>query len=278
MQVIGGDESGDICAHVAHHSAAVHACIPIPVLGQSLAMVYLRWHPESAEAAHAGRTPVPFHTKAIAAFAKQVGLALTNLRLKEILRTQAMHDPLTGLYNRRFLEDAFNRELLRAARNQIPVSVLMLDLDHFKIFNDEHGHAAGDALLQAVAVGLRGAIRAEDIACRFGGEEFVVVMADTSLEDARTRAEQVRKSVREVFIDFQGRRLGGITISAGIAVSPDHGEAPDALLHAADLALYAAKAGGRDRTRLAAQIVESARLGRSSSAQARDETRSEVSR
>lgn len=266
VHVVSGDDTAASCHHVSSHAAALHVCIPIVSDGEARAMVYLRWHPETAGKGNASASVAVYRTKVATAFAEQVGLALTNLRLKEVLRAQALHDPLTGLHNRRSLDDGLHRELLRAARKRSSVGVLMFDLDHFKAFNDAHGHAAGDALLRAVARQLRSDIRAEDIACRYGGEEFVVILADATLEQARMRAEQIREGTREIFIDFHGRRLRGVTVSVGVAVSPDHGVSPDALLRAADAALYAAKASGRDRTKLAAQILESPRVERTLSA------------
>jgi len=133
----------------------------------------------------------------------------------------------------------------------------MLDLDHFKAFNDAHGHGAGDALLRAFAVQLRSDIRAEDIACRYGGEEFVVILPDTTSDEALERAEQVRVGLSHLVVDFRGQALASVTVSIGVATAPEHGDAPDPLLRAADAALYAAKAGGRNRTRAAGRMRES---------------------
>jgi diguanylate cyclase (GGDEF)-like protein/PAS domain S-box-containing protein len=245
------------CPHVLGDLAAGHACIPITSHAERIGILCVRWHPKSAEAGHVAAVDAPFRAKLAAAFAEQVGMALTSIRLKEELRSQAIHDPLTGLHNRRFLEDAFRRELLRAARKRSPVGVLMLDLDHFKAFNDAHGHGAGDALLRAFAVQLRSDIRAEDIACRYGGEEFVVILPDTTSDEALERAEQVRVGLSHLVVDFRGQALASVTVSIGVATAPEHGDAPDPLLRAADAALYAAKAGGRNRTRAAGRMRES---------------------
>ncbi|MBI5545636.1 MAG: diguanylate cyclase [Deltaproteobacteria bacterium] len=256
VHVASGHDTGALCPHLSSSAAAGHACMPLTAQGESLGLVTFRWHPEDGAAKDpAGAV---FRVKLAAAFAEQVGLALTNLHLKQMLRVQAIHDPLTGLHNRRFLEEAFHRELLRAARRKSPVGVLMLDLDHFKEFTDAHGHAAGDSLLRAFAVQLRSDIRAEDIACRYGGEEFAVLLPDATLGQALTRAEQIREGVRKIVVDFQGKRLAGVTVSIGVAGLPEHGLSPDALLRAADAALYVAKAEGRDRTTLAVQILKSA--------------------
>jgi diguanylate cyclase (GGDEF)-like protein/PAS domain S-box-containing protein len=275
IHAVNAEEAAGACPHASSPSAAGHACMPVTSLGEQLGVACFHWHAPGAGTGDAAAA-IAFRTKVAAAFAKQVGLALTNLRLKEKLRGQAIHDPLTGLHNRRFLEEAFHRELLRAASKRSPVGVLMLDLDHFKEFNDAHGHAAGDALLRAFAVQLRSDIRAEDIACRYGGEEFAVILPDATLEQAMARAEQIREGMRSIVVDFQGKRLAGMTISIGVAGLPAHGASPDALLRAADAALYAAKAEGRDRTRLAAAIPESTAGQPGSSARARKWTRSGV--
>ncbi|MFC1610034.1 diguanylate cyclase [Myxococcota bacterium] len=251
-------EAAAVCPHVSRNSVAGHTCVPIISQGEPLGIMCFRWDPEGLETGDASAAAAPFRKELAVAFANQVGLALSNLRLKARLRTQAIHDPLTGLHNRRYLDEAFHRELLRAARKTSPVGVLMLDLDHFKVFNDTHGHTAGDALLQAFAVQLRSNIRAEDVACRYGGEEFAVILPDATLGQALARAEQIREGMRKLTVDFQGRVLAGVTVSIGVAASPGHGESPDALLRAADAALYAAKADGRDRTKIAAHQPEPA--------------------
>lgn len=254
VHAVRGEDTAALCPHVSKSATAAqgHTCVPITSQGEPLGIVYFGWHPENVGAEEAA-SAVPFRAKLAVAFAEQVGLALANLQLKETLRAQAIHDPLTGLHNRRFLEEAFPRELLRAARKGNPVGVLMLDLDHFKAFNDAYGHMAGDAALRAFAVQLRSEIRAEDIACRYGGEEFAVILPDTTLAQALMRAEQIREGMRKVVVDFHGRTLAGVTISVGVAALPQHGASADALLRAADAALYAAKADGRDRSKLAAQ-------------------------
>ncbi len=166
--------------------------------------------------------------------------------LQADLRDQAIRDPLTGLFNRRFLDDTLERELARAARDGFPLGVVMLDVDHFKDINDTHGHKAGDLALAAVGAMLRSKSRLGDFACRYGGEEFVVIMPDTPLATALLRAEEWRVAVRDTGVTSKQQTLH-ITLSGGVAVFPRHGETADALLHAADLALYAAKLGGRNR-------------------------------
>jgi diguanylate cyclase (GGDEF)-like protein len=183
--------------------------------------------------------------------ADQIALALSNLRLQESLREQAIRDPLTGLFNRRYMQESLDRELRRAQRRRMPMGVIMIDIDHFKRFNDTFGHAAGDELLREMGTFLQGQTRAEDIACRYGGEEFALILLDASAEDTEERAKLLREEAARLRVEYGHEPLGNITISVGVAVFPDHGGAAETLLKAADAALYRAKAGGRDRVMVA---------------------------
>ncbi len=185
------------------------------------------------------------------AVVRERGRAMASLSeaLRE-LREQAITDPLTGLHNRRFLQDYLPRELARARRRGTPVAILMIDLDHFKRINDISGHAAGDSVLARIGALLKRHIRTSDVACRYGGEEFLLVLPETALDGARSKAEQIRASVER----DRSARLG-VTASFGVALFPDHAADPDALTGAADRAMYEAKARGRNRV-----VVSSARL------------------
>ena len=163
------------------------------------------------------------------------------------LHDQAMRDTLTGLYNRRYLEASFERELLRARRGGERLGLMIIDIDHFKRCNDTFGHAAGDGVLRAVAKYMQSQTRGEDILCRYGGEEFVLVQSKASAETVLQRAEKFREGVPEVEIEHEGRRVGSVTLSIGVAIFPDHGADGQALLQAADEALYRAKQTGRNR-------------------------------
>ncbi|MBI4484622.1 MAG: diguanylate cyclase [Acidobacteria bacterium] len=185
--------------------------------------------------------------------AEYLGLALVNLRLRTALQQQSIRDPLTGLFNRRFMEETLTREIRRAQRNHTSVSVLMLDIDHFKLFNDRHGHSAGDAVLREFSTLLNDSIRGADVASRYGGEEFTILLPDTPVGDARRKAEQLLKRVKALRLSFNGREVGTITASGGVAAFAEHGEHAEDLLHAADAALYAAKQGGRNRVEVAAR-------------------------
>ena len=139
---------------------------------------------------------------------ERISLALANLRLREVLRGQSIRDPLTGLFNRRFMEESLERELRRAVRGKQPVAVLMLDIDHFKRFNDTFGHQAGDALLRALGNLLKETTRGQDVVCRYGGEEFAFVLAGASLDAARKRAELLREEIKHLNVRHGGQLLG----------------------------------------------------------------------
>ena len=163
------------------------------------------------------------------------------------LQERAISDPLTGLYNRRYLSEFLPRELVRCRRSATPVAVMLIDLDHFKRVNDSFGHEAGDIVLKAIAALLKDKVRGSDIACRYGGEEFALILPETSLDAALRRAEDIRLAIARLGPSYAGTPLRKITASLGIALFPDHGEDTDALLRVADMALYAAKGAGRDR-------------------------------
>jgi diguanylate cyclase (GGDEF)-like protein len=167
------------------------------------------------------------------------------------LRDQAIRDPLTGLFNRRYMEEAIHRELYRTARKKAKVGFVLFDLDHFKKFNDRFGHNAGDATLRDVSAFVQKNSRAEDILCRYGGEEFLLVLSDCSSKVLIERAEQIREGVKKLRLGNEQRPLGDITLSIGAALFPDHGRTLEELFQAADAALYQAKRAGRDRVAVA---------------------------
>ncbi len=179
--------------------------------------------------------------------AQQYLLSVENLRLREKLRGQAIRDPLTGLYNRRYLEAELEREISRAKRKDMAVGVIMLDIDHFKQFNDQYGHDVGDIVLRQIGLFLLDHVRGGDIACRYGGEEFLVILPEISLDDAVQRAESLRAGV-EKLNDKQYRTYPGkLSISLGVAMFPQHGASGHAVMQAADQAMYQAKRAGRNR-------------------------------
>lgn len=163
------------------------------------------------------------------------------------LRAQSVRDPLTGLYNRRYLEASIAREESRARRSGQPLGMMMIDIDHFKRCNDTFGHAAGDAVLGAVSRYMEAHARGEDILCRYGGGEFVLFMTNTRPDKLRQRAETLRSGVPQLHIEHEHLPVGPITLSIGLAVFPENGNDLPAVLRAADAALYDAKRAGRDR-------------------------------
>lgn len=186
----------------------------------------------------------------IVQLAEQLGLALSNVRLRISLRRQSIVDPLTQLYNRRYMDEVLKRELLLAERKRGAVTVVMIDLDHFKRINDTYGHDGGDAVLVAVAATLRDNVRACDIACRLGGEEMLIVLPECSMANGVNRAEAVRLAIAALQVRSNGQTLT-VTASFGVASFPEHGRTVESLVHAADLALYDAKHGGRNCVKVA---------------------------
>ena len=184
-------------------------------------------------------------------FANLTALVLNNAQLREALREQSIRDPLTGLYNRRYMQEMLRQNLSRVTRKLHPLGLIMLDIDHFKSFNDAHGHAAGDALLRELGRYLQSRVRLEDVACRYGGEEFILIMPEASLEVAQRRAEQLRAEATELRVRDAGLIIEGVTLSLGVAVYPLHARTLDDLIRAADAALYRAKQGGRNRVAVA---------------------------
>ena len=234
------------CKHLPPHADGsgcdAHVCLPLIAQGEMLGIMTL----SSSEA-------IGDDARAVAlAAAEQVSMALANLKLQETLRTQSLRDPLTGLFNRRYLEASLDREVQRSTRRQQPLSVLMLDVDHFKRFNDSHGHDAGDALLAQFGALLGRSVRNEDVACRYGGEEFTILLQETDARQALDRANEICAAVRALDVQHRRQTLGPVTVSIGVATAPHAGTSPEELLRAADRALYAAKHGGRDQVRLAA--------------------------
>lgn len=240
--VTAGDSTAP-CAHAAGVNNT-YLCIPILAQGETLGILHLQ---ATDEAPQLSASELSFKTT----FAAQVGLSIANLRLREALRTQSVRDALTGLYNRRYLEEVLDREVRRAARATQSLGVLMIDLDHFKKFNDTYGHDAGDTVLRETAASLTRGIRAEDFVCRFGGEEFVVILPTANREAACARAERLRLKMKELTVMHQGKSMGMLTVSIGLAAFPEHGLSPQELMAAADAALYEAKRGGRDQVGVA---------------------------
>jgi diguanylate cyclase (GGDEF)-like protein len=239
---------GMACSHCDRPVAggAATACLPLSAQGINLGLLYL-------STPQRGALP---GLEAATAAAEQLSLALANLRLRETLRQQSIRDPLTGLFNRRYLEESLPRELARCERRSLPLALMMIDLDHFKTFNDRHGHDGGDAVLAAFGRLLQAHSRAEDIPCRYGGEEFLLILPEADLAAARRRAEDIRSAVAALRVQHLRRELGGLTASIGLAVAPDHAGDGATLQRLADEALYRAKRAGRDRVEVAVAAAQ----------------------
>jgi diguanylate cyclase (GGDEF)-like protein len=229
------------CGHVRH--TRPYSCLPLMAHGEVLALLEVSPNPEAKNDAEIPDT----NYELLRIFIEPIALALSNLKLRDTLRQQSIRDPLTGLFNRRYLEEMLAIEIQRAKRNNAPFSIIMLDLDHFKLFNDTYGHEAGDAVLQVFAGFLQRHVRGGDIACRYGGEEFTLILPSTPLDVAQQRAEQLREGIRTLNIEFKKQMLGPLTLSVGIASFPSHGDSGEMVLQVADRALYQAKSEGRDR-------------------------------
>ncbi len=247
----GGEGHGLNCAHVAGESledGAPYMCVPMISQGELIGLLHL-CRARNRAVDHGG--PGLFFHKAkqslIVAVAENLAISIANMQLRETLKAQTVRDPLTGLYNRRFLDETLEREASRALRREAPMAVVMIDIDHFKSYNDRFGHDAGDAVLRGVANSLTTRVRKGDIVCRFGGEEFTVIMPEISLEKAVECAERLRGEVAACSFDHRGTKLDSVTVSLGIAMFPDHSRRVEAVVELADGALYRAKEEGRNR-------------------------------
>ena len=240
-------EKGPACRHIDLKEVTESLCVPLMAQGEALGIMSLQMMQGTEPGDPAPRPSDESERRLAAVLAKQVALSLWNLKLRESLRNQSICDPLTGLFNRRYMEESLEREFSRANRHKTSVAIVMLDLDHFKRFNDTFGHQAGDELLRALGNLLQKNTRSQDIACRYGGEEFALVLSDSSLEGAYKRAEILRQQVKQMSVEYDGQTLGAVSVSMGVALFPDHGTTMGDVMRASDQALYSAKREGRDR-------------------------------
>lgn len=235
------------CDHLdATDEAAIDSiCLPLIAQRATLGLLYLEPMMGLSE------PPAEVAEAYLEVLAENIGLAAGNLRLRDTLRAMAMADPLTGLPNRRHLEAVLEYRVAEAERSGQPMSCVMVDVDYFKRFNDTFGHAAGDAVLRAVGGLLNQSIRETNLAFRYGGEEFLLVLPNLDATLAAQRAEEIRSKIHGLRVEHGGRELGPITASFGVATAPEHC-AFGHLVQAADAALLRAKAAGRDRVVVAA--------------------------
>lgn len=235
----GGSEDGAQCRHFKEPPTGAYICLPLNVLGETTGLLHL--------AAPTGEAIDEDTHRLMMAFGDVIKLSLSNLKLRESLSEQALRDALTGVFNRRYLNETLPREIRRARRDGTSLAVALLDLDHFKTFNDSYGHGAGDLVLKEVGAFLNRSLRAGDIACRYGGEEFLLVMAECDANEAHARLAQICTDIKLKTFAFRRQLLPNVTMSVGIAEMGDGLTAAEPLITAADQALYKAKAEGRDR-------------------------------
>jgi diguanylate cyclase (GGDEF)-like protein len=249
INILNSEQSGIelLCPHLKNHPPVYALCIPMTAQGEAIGILHIKRDPSALAQPNGDQPSLNESKQQIAiAMADRISLALANLKLRIFLREQSIRDPLTGLFNRRYLEETLEREFNRAVRVQRPVGVIMLDLDYFKRFNDTFGHEAGDILLRKLGNFLKQHLRGGDIACRYGGEEFALVLPEVSLENVQLRAEQLREGIKRLHVEYNGKVLPPLSLSVGIAMFPEHGGISQRVLNAADAALYQAKGKGRD--------------------------------
>ena len=248
----GASEIDFVCEHAEPHDGRPYFCFPILAHGETVGLLHLR----AAE----GREACFHKSRKLAQLcAEQISMAIANVRMRDQLHDQSVRDPLTGLFNRRHMTETLRKAISRSQQTGAALSLIAVDVDHFKKFNDTHGHDAGDMVLRAVGAALEQGCDRDEIACRIGGEEFMLILPDNSPDDAMTRAEQLRQSVEAVIVRYGEKALPRITISVGVAHYPAHGTMPQDLMRAADDALYVAKDKGRNQVHVAAGALEQAR-------------------
>lgn len=240
-------ENAITCRHLTHCPDFGYVCAPAIAQGEMIGFLYAEF---GAEMVAQGRS-ISSRTRVVSIAADNLAMALVSLKLREALRSQSVRDPLTRLYNRRYMEETTERELSRCKRGNEPLGVIIMDVDHFKRFNDAYGHDAGDLVLREIANIASGKLRKGDIACRYGGEEFVLIMPGAPRQLVTERAEDIRKSVAGRAIEHRGNPLPAATISAGVSAFPGDGTTVAELVKSADVALYKSKEGGRNRVTVA---------------------------
>lgn len=229
------------CAHKRPGDTRASLCFPILAHGEAIGLIHIVAKPVD------GQNPLE-ETKDLArSAAEQISMAISNVRLRDALHDQSVRDPLTGLHNRRYITDALRAALTTKRRKSDHLAVVSLDIDHFKRFNDNHGHDAGDMVLRAVGTALEEFCQPGDVAGRTGGEEFILMWPNLADDAARARGEALRQRIGAIVVRYGSGTLPNVSASIGIAIAPRDGRTPQHILRAADDALYRAKRGGRDQ-------------------------------
>jgi diguanylate cyclase (GGDEF)-like protein/PAS domain S-box-containing protein len=245
VYVVEDMKTNPICPHLKKPLSTAYICLPLIAKGELFGLLHLGTLRSEQEN---GRGANFSELKEIAViFAEYLSLSIANIKLSEKLTSQSIRDPLTRLYNRRYMDEIIQHEILRAARQQTGIGIVMVDIDHFKQINDTYGHETGDEYLMELADFFRLKIRGSDFIFRYGGEEFILILPESSVEDTYKYAESLREEIKNMKVHFRGQRLPSITLSFGVAAYPDHGLDTIELIQTADKALYRAKEEGRDR-------------------------------
>jgi len=243
------------CAHV-EEAPQGYLCLPLIAHGVTTGLLHIIFQDTKLSESQDRERLLDQKTRLCSRLAEHLSLALANLSLQEELKKRSIQDSLTGLANRRHMEDMLQRQFHRMLRHNTPCSVIMLDVDHFKKFNDTYGHDLGDAVLKELGKYLQENIRGEDLACRYGGEEFIIILVETDTAQATTKAERIRAEIAEtISIPYLAKSLN-VTVSLGVATSPEHGKTMTELLKSVDTALYLAKNNGRNRVEVAERGTE----------------------
>ena len=242
------------CDHITGPEDGQYLCVPLLVNGETIGILHLNHMTTLEQNNNQEKNEISYNNhkmQIVLTIAEHIALTISNIQLKENLRQQSIRDVLTGLFNRRYMEETLERELKRAERENSTVGVIMFDIDHFKNFNDLQGHDAGDALLRELGAFLKNNMRGSDIVCRYGGEEFIAVLPGISSENAMIKANELRVGASSLLIYHLGKPLPKCTISLGVAMYPTHALTVEKLLKAVDNALYEAKNNGRDNVVMA---------------------------
>ncbi len=240
----GTSEINFTCEHAEPHNDHPYFCFPILAHGETVGLLHLRSKEACPEKFYANRSLAQMCSE-------QISMAIANVRMRDELHDQSVRDPLTGLFNRRHMTEALRKAINDCERSGDTFAAIAIDVDHFKKFNDTHGHDAGDMVLRAVGGALQQDCDGDDVACRPGGEEFTVILPRCDTQKALARAEGLRCAVEKIKVRYGDKTLPRVTISVGVALYPAHGTLPQILLRTADEALYRAKDLGRNRVVIA---------------------------
>lgn len=243
VHVVEEPANAIVCGHLSGCPEHGYVCAPAIAQGEMIGFLYVQFGPGLA----AQERSISSRTRVVSIAADNLAMALVSLKLREALRSQSVRDPLTHLYNRRYMEETLDRELSRCKRAGDHLGIIIMDVDHFKTYNDLHGHDAGDLVLTEIANLTLSKLRKSDVACRYGGEELVLIMPGAQKNLTTKRAEDVRDAIARRAIEYRGQPLPTVTVSAGVAAYPGDGETVESLLKAADTALYRSKETGRNR-------------------------------